>query len=91
VISMARFQSRMVVTAAYLKPVEIPLGAMLTTEMTLTTAVGYPTEMNTVIAEMPRLQSTIAGMISHHFPLAEVIPALDVARSPASNKVMIDI
>ena len=30
-------------------------------------------------------------MISHHFPLDQVIDALDVARNPSSAKVMIDI
>ena len=42
VVRMAKYHSRMVVTAAYIKPVPLDLGAMLTTEMTITTAVGYP-------------------------------------------------
>jgi 2-desacetyl-2-hydroxyethyl bacteriochlorophyllide A dehydrogenase len=91
VIGMAKYQSRMVVTAAYMKPVEIPLGAMLTTEMTITTAVGYPTEMNDVVAAMPRLQSKLEPMISHRFGLDQVIDAIDAARSPASAKVMVNI
>ncbi|QQD19454.1 alcohol dehydrogenase catalytic domain-containing protein [Spongiibacter nanhainus] len=91
VIAMAKYQSRMVVTAAYMKPVEINLGAMLTTEMSITTAVGYPDEMPEVIAAMPRLRDTLQGMISHHFPLDEVIHALEVAASPESAKVMINI
>lgn len=91
VINMAKFHARMVVTAAYMKPIEIPLGSMLTTEMTITTAVGYPTEMPEVVAAMPRLKDELAKMISHHFPLDKVIEALDVARDPSSAKVMIDI
>ncbi len=91
VIGMAKYQSRMVVTAAYMKPVEIPLGTMLTTEMTITTAVGYPTEMNDVVAAMPRLQSKLEPMISHRFGLDQVIEAIDAARSPASAKVMVNI
>lgn len=91
VIGMAKFHARMVVTAAYMKPVEIHLGAMLTTEMTITTAMGYPDEMPEVVAALPRLKDKLEPMISHHFPLEEVVPALDVARSPASGKVMIDI
>ena len=50
----------LVITAAYMKPVEVNLGAMLTTEMTITTAVGYPTEMPEVIAALPRLRDKIA-------------------------------
>ncbi len=91
VIKMAKFHSRMVITAAYMKPVEIHLGAMLTTEMTITTAVGYPDEMPEVVAALPRLKDKLEPMISHHFPLDQVVPALDVARDPASGKVMIDI
>lgn len=91
VIGMAKYQSRLVVTAAYMKPVEIPLGTMLTTEMTITTAVGYPTEMNDVVSAMPRLQSKLEPMISHRFGLDQVIEAIDAARSPASAKVMVNI
>ena len=43
VIRVAKFHARMVITAAYMKPIEFPVGRMLTSEMTITTAVGYPT------------------------------------------------
>ena len=91
VIGMAKFHARMVVTAAYLRPIEIPLGSMLTSEMTITTAMGYPTEMPEVVASLPRLKDKLEPMISHHFPLEQVVAALDVARDPSSAKVMIDI
>lgn len=90
VVRMAKYQSRMVVTAAYMKPVELDLGAMLTTEMTITTAVGYPTEMPDVIAALPRLRDKAAPLISHRFPFGRVIEALGVASTPASAKVMIE-
>jgi threonine dehydrogenase-like Zn-dependent dehydrogenase len=90
VVRMAKYQSRMVVTAAYMKPVSLDLGAMLTTEMTITTAVGYPTEMPEVVAALPRLRQTAAPLISHRFPFRRVLEALDVAGTPASAKVMID-
>lgn len=91
VVRMAKFQSRMVVTAAYMKPVELDLGAMLTTEMTLTTAVGYPTEMPDVVAALPRLSGKLRSLISHRYPFDRVIEALAVAGTPGSAKVMIDI
>jgi 2-desacetyl-2-hydroxyethyl bacteriochlorophyllide A dehydrogenase len=90
VVRMAKFQSRMVVTAAYMKPVELDLGAMLTTEMTLTTAVGYPTEMPDVVAALPRLREKARSLISHRYPFEKVIEALGVAGTPSSAKVMID-
>jgi (R,R)-butanediol dehydrogenase/meso-butanediol dehydrogenase/diacetyl reductase len=90
VVKMAKFHSRMVVTAAYTKPVPLDLSAMLTTEMTITTAVGYPTEMPDVIAALPRLQNKARSLISHRFPFAQVIEAIGVAGTPASAKVMVD-
>jgi (R,R)-butanediol dehydrogenase / meso-butanediol dehydrogenase / diacetyl reductase len=90
VVKMAKFHSRMVVTAAYTKPVPLDLSAMLTTEMTITTAVGYPTEMPDVIAALPRLQDKARSLISHRFPFAQVIEAIGVAGTPASAKVMVD-
>jgi 2-desacetyl-2-hydroxyethyl bacteriochlorophyllide A dehydrogenase len=91
VINMAKFQARLVITAAYMKPVEVNLGAMLTTEMTITTAVGYPTEMNEVVASLARLKDKCASLISHRYKLDDVIEALGVAGTPQSAKVMIEI
>lgn len=90
VIMMAKFHSRMVITAAHMKPIEFPVGRMLTSEMTITTAMGYPTEMPEVIAAMPRLKNTIAAMISHKLPFKDVMKGLEIAATPQSNKVMID-
>lgn len=89
VVRMAKYRSRMVVTAAYMQPVPLDLGAMLTTEMTITTAVGYPTEMPEVLAALPRLRHKVESMISHRFPLGRVIEALGVAATSGSAKVMI--
>lgn len=89
IVGMAKFQSRLVITAAYMKPVEINLGTMLTTEMTITTAVGYPTEMPDVIAALPRLRDQVASMISHRLPLGRVLEGLKIAATPQSAKVMI--
>src|SRR5580698_3228205 len=64
VIRMAKYHSRMVVTAAYMKPIPIDFGAMPTTEMSITTAVGYPDEMPEVVAALPRLRDKAAPLIS---------------------------
>ena len=89
VIGMAKYHSRLVVTAAYMKPVQIDLGAMLTTEMTITTAVGYPDEMPDVLAALPRIRDKAHSLISHRFAFDRVIDAIDVAGTPASAKVMV--
>lgn len=89
VINMAKFQSRLVVTAAYMRPVEVPFSTMLTSEMTITTAVGYPTEMPEVIAAMPRLKDKIQSLISHRVPFGDVLDGLKIAAQPDSAKVMV--
>jgi (R,R)-butanediol dehydrogenase/meso-butanediol dehydrogenase/diacetyl reductase len=89
VVNMAKLHSRLVVTAAYMKPVSLDLGAMLTTEMTITTAVGYPTEMPEVIAALPRLRDKVRSLISHRFPFAKVLDAFGVAGTASSAKVMV--
>lgn len=89
VVQMAKFHSRLVITAAYMKPLEFPAGQMLTSEMTITTAMGYPTEMPEVIAAMPRLKDKIAAMISHKLPFKDVMKGLEIAATPQSAKVMI--
>ena len=90
VVMMAKFQCRLVITAAYMKPIEFPAGRMLTSEMTITTAVGYPTEFPDVIAAMPRLKDKIASMISHRLPFDQVMDGLKIAATPQSAKVMIE-
>jgi threonine dehydrogenase-like Zn-dependent dehydrogenase len=89
VVRMAKRHARHVITAAYLKPIELPAGPMLTSEMTITTAVGYPSEFPDVIAAMPRLRDKIAAMISHTLPFGEVLDGLKIAATPQSAKVMI--
>jgi threonine dehydrogenase-like Zn-dependent dehydrogenase len=90
VIMMAKWHSRLVITAAYMKPIEFPAGRMLTSEMTITTAVGYPTEFPDVLAAMPRLKDKIASLISHRLPFEQVLDGLTVAAKPNSAKVMIE-
>jgi threonine dehydrogenase-like Zn-dependent dehydrogenase len=89
VVAIAKRHARHVITAAYLRPIELPAGAMLTSEMTITTAVGYPTEFPDVIAAMPRLRDKIEALISHTLPFDAMLEGLRIAASPQSAKVMI--
>jgi (R,R)-butanediol dehydrogenase/meso-butanediol dehydrogenase/diacetyl reductase len=91
VVRMAKFHSRMVISALYMKDVPMSFGAMLTTEMTITTAMGYPTEMPVVVAALSRLHNQLSLMISHRYPFDKVIEALGVAGTPQSAKVMIEM
>lgn len=89
VVGMAKRHARHVITAAYLKPIELPAGPMLTSEMTITTAVGYPDEFPDVIAAMPRLRDKIEALISHTLPFDQMLDGLRIAATPQSAKVMI--
>ena len=77
------------ITAVYYKPIEISFGTMLTSELTITTAVGYPTEMPEVVASMARLKDTIQSLISHRLPFDQVLEGLKIAGTPQSAKVMV--
>lgn len=90
VVAMAKRHARHVITAAYMKPIELPAGPMLTSEMTITTAVGYPDEFPDVVAAMPRLQDRIRSIISHHLPFERILEGLEIAATPQSAKVMIE-
>ncbi|KAI9992983.1 hypothetical protein PInf_015033 [Phytophthora infestans] len=90
VVMMAKYHSRLVITAAHMKPLQFPVGRMLTSEMTITTAVGYPTEMPEVMAAMPRLQSKIASLISHRLAFQNILDGLKVAGTPSSAKVIVE-
>ncbi|KAG3111695.1 hypothetical protein PI124_g9089 [Phytophthora idaei] len=90
VVMMAKYHSRLVITAAYRKPLQFPVGRMLTSEMTITTAVGYPTEMPEVMAAMPRLKAKIASLISHRLAFQDILDGLKVAGTPSSAKVILE-
>jgi (R,R)-butanediol dehydrogenase/meso-butanediol dehydrogenase/diacetyl reductase len=90
VIRLAKAQARLVITAVYHGELPIPVGEMLTSELEITSAIGYPTEMPDVVAAMPRLKDKIASMISHHIPFEQVLDGLRIAGTPQSAKVMVE-
>jgi (R,R)-butanediol dehydrogenase/meso-butanediol dehydrogenase/diacetyl reductase len=89
IVRMGKWHARLVVTAAYMKPQQLDMGSLLVNEMSITTAIGYPTEMNDVVAALPRIKDKAASLISHRYGFDDVIQALDVAGTPQSAKVMI--
>ncbi|KAG7397771.1 hypothetical protein PHYBOEH_000225 [Phytophthora boehmeriae] len=90
VVAMAKLHSRLVITAAHMKPIQFPVGRMLTSEMTITTAVGYPTEMSDVMAAMPRLKAKITSLISHRLAFQDILSGLKIAGTPSSAKVILE-
>jgi threonine dehydrogenase-like Zn-dependent dehydrogenase len=89
ILRMGKWHARLVVTAAYMKPQEVDMGALLLNEMSVTTAIGYPTELNDVVAALPRIKNKAASMISHRFAFDEVLQGIKTAGTPQSAKVMI--
>jgi (R,R)-butanediol dehydrogenase/meso-butanediol dehydrogenase/diacetyl reductase len=84
-----KWHSRLVVTAAYMRPQEVDMSAFLVNEMSITTAIGYPTELNDVVAALPRIKDKAASMISHRYAFDEVLQGIKTAGTPQSAKVMI--
>ena len=89
VMRIAKFHARLVITASYGRPVEFDMGSLLVTELRITAAMGYPTEMPDVVAALPRLAEKLAALISHNFAFDDIMEALHVAGTPGSAKVMI--
>jgi len=89
VISMAKPDSRLVISAMYINPVEIPLGRFLTREMYITSAAGYPTEFPEVVAMLAEQGELARTMISHRLPLDAIKEGLEITGSPTCGKVMI--
>ncbi len=58
--------------------------------MTITSAVGYPTEMNDVTNALLRVKDKAQSLISHRLPFDSVLEGLKIAATPQSAKVMID-
>ena len=57
--------------------------------MSITTAIGYPTELPDVLAALPRLRDKAASLISHRYAFSDTIEALRTAATPQSAKVMV--
>ena len=89
VVGMAKRHARLVVMAAYHESVPLPLGILLSNEMTITAALAYPDEMPAVVAALPRLRGKLAAMISHRVPFVRVTDAFAIAATPQSAKVMV--
>lgn len=86
---IGKFHARLVVTASYGRSIDFDIGAMLVSELNVTTAMGYPSEMPEVVAALPRLSAKLAGLISHSFAFDDIMEGLRVAGTPQSAKVMV--
>jgi len=90
IMAMAQFQARVVVTAVYLEPLPIDMGQLLTRELELTSAMGYPTELEEVLKTLPDIDpALLETYISHRYPFEQFDEAFATAQTAQSAKVMV--
>jgi len=90
IIDYARSNSDIVVVAIHKKPVSLNIEMMVAKEISLLTAVGYPTEMPDVVAMLDGVAPDLAPLISHRFAAEDFLQAFGTACNPESSaKVLI--
>lgn len=78
------------VVAVHKKPVELDFGAILTTELTIVFAMGYPTEIFEVTDDIIENWQKYALIISDKLPFDQALDALTLAKTPgAADKVVV--
>lgn len=90
VVSMSKRHAKLVVTASYRVPVELDFHKLLKSEMTITSAIGYPDELAAVMADISELSAEAEIMISHKFNFSDINTAFDVAKSLNGAKVIVE-
>lgn len=89
-IAMGKYHSRIVLTAVYAMPVAMDLQTLLLKEITITPAVGYPTELPVVLSTLAELdEDALAPYISHNLAFDQFDEAFAIACTPNSAKVMV--
>ncbi|TFV98264.1 zinc-dependent alcohol dehydrogenase [Leifsonia flava] len=78
------------VVGVHKHPVPIDFQAILASEVTIVTSMGYPTEIFEVTSEIADHWEKFAVIVSHTFPFSEVEQALTTASIPgAADKVVV--
>jgi threonine dehydrogenase-like Zn-dependent dehydrogenase len=78
------------IVAVHKQPVPLDLGGMLSTELTIVLAMGYPTEIFEVTDDIVANPGKYAEIISDRIPFDQALEALSLARTPgAADKVVV--
>lgn len=89
-IAMAKYRSRIVLTAVYHEPVALNLEGLLIREMTFKAAVGYPTELVEALRILGEIDpEEISPYTSHRFDFRDFPKAFETAMDRNSGKVMV--
>lgn len=87
---LAKHGARLSVVAVHKKPVEMDLGAILSSELTITMSMGYPTEIFEVTQDIIQAWERYGKIISDTVPFDRVQDALALASTPgAADKVVV--
>ena len=89
-VGLAKYGATLGVVAVHKRPVEVDFPSILTTELTIVWAVGYPTEIFEVTDDIVENWEKYAHIVSDILPFDEALEALDLARTPgAADKVVV--
>ncbi|MFC4070584.1 zinc-dependent alcohol dehydrogenase [Actinoplanes subglobosus] len=92
VLATARHGARLSIVAVHKKPVAVDFGSLLTSELTIALAMGYPTEIFEVTRDLVEHWERYALIVSDVLPYAEVERALTLAATPgAADKVVVTL
>jgi len=88
--TLAKRGARLSVVAVHKRPVEVDFGAILSSELTITMSMGYPTEIFEVTNDIIEAWERFGKIISDIVPFDHVLDALTLASTPgAADKVVI--
>lgn len=87
---LAKRGARLSIVAVHKRPVEVDFGALLSTELTITMAMGYPTEIFEVTDDIVTAWERYGRIISDLVPFERVAEAIALATTPgAADKVVV--
>lgn len=88
--SLAKHGATLGIVAVHKQPITIDTGEVLSSELTIVWAMGYPTEIFEVTKDIEANWEKYAQIVSHTFPFDQALEALEFANTPgAADKVVV--
>ena len=90
IVNNARTGAVICVSSAQKKPVTIDFTQMMVRELTITSILGYPTELDEVLEMLRQTEIDLEPMVSHRFDAKDVMRAFEAAKDAATSaKVLV--
>ena len=90
IVGNARVGAVICVSSLQKKPVTIDFAQMMVRELTISSILGYPTELGEVLEILQNHRIDLAPMVSHRFGAGEVMDAFAMAKNAGSSaKVLV--